>query len=408
MKETPYAIKIRSDKVSLWKGAKPILSNLDMELTERCNNNCIHCYINLPANDIKAKSRELPLTKIKKILEEAASLGCLFVKFTGGEPLLKKDFEEIYLFSRKLGLRVIIFTNATLITPHLADLFSHIPPLEKIEISVYGMTQKSYEAVTRIPGSYEAARRGIRLLLKKKVPFIVKGALLPSNEKEIEKFESWALTIPWMDEPPIYLTFFDLRCRRDSVAKNRRIKQLRLRPEKALKFLTERKTDYRNGMKRFCSKFTAPPGKSLFTCGSGIASGCVDPYGYLQPCLLLRHPETVYDLKTGTLKDGLLNFFPKVREKTATNPDYLARCARCFLKGLCEQCPAKSWMEHGTLDTSVDYLCEIAHIQARYLGLLKENEFAWEVTNWRKRIKNFSGEEPANEKEKQKKRALAI
>ena len=80
-----------------------------------------------------------------------------------------------------------------------------------------------------------------------------------------------------------------------------------------------------------------------------------------------------------------------MREMRAENPDYLARCARCFLKGLCEQCPAKSWTEHGTLDTPVEYLCEVAHAQARYLGLLEEGEIAWEVDGWRERLRSFSG-----------------
>jgi hypothetical protein len=47
-------------------------------------------------------------------------------------------------------------------------------------------------------------------------------------------------------------------------------------------------------------------------------------------------------------------------------------------------------MEHGTLDTPVDYLCDIAHLQARDLGLLKEGEKAWEVTDWRERINSLS------------------
>jgi hypothetical protein len=59
----------------------------------------------------------------------------------------------------------------------------------------------------------------------------------------------------------------------------------------------------------------------------------------------------------------------------------------CFLKGLCEQCPAKSWAEHGTLDTPVEYLCDVAHAQAHWLGWLEENEHGWEVMNWKKRGK---------------------
>jgi hypothetical protein len=56
------------------------------------------------------------------------------------------------------------------------------------------------------------------------------------------------------------------------------------------------------------------------------------------------------------------------------------------LKGLCEQCPGKSWSEHGTLDTPVEYLCQVAHSQALTLGLLTEGECAWEVIDWKQRI----------------------
>jgi len=90
---------------------KPLLGWLDMELTERCNNNCLHCYINLPENDVQAKERELPFEEVKRILKEAASLGCITVRFTGGEPLLREDFKEIYLFSKREDLRVMIFTK---------------------------------------------------------------------------------------------------------------------------------------------------------------------------------------------------------------------------------------------------------------------------------------------------------
>jgi radical SAM protein with 4Fe4S-binding SPASM domain len=129
-----------------------------------------------------------------------------------------------------------------------------------------------------------------------------------------------------------------------------------------------------------------PPGDRLFSCGAGHGA-CVDAYGFLQPCMMVRHPDVVYDLGKGSLRDALTDFFPRLLERKASNPDYLARCARCFLKGLCEQCPAKSWMEHGTLDKPVDYLCRVAHAQALDLGLLKDGENAWEVVDWREKIR---------------------
>jgi len=391
----PYITRVSSQNASLWKTVKPTLSDLDIELTERCNNNCVHCCINLPADDAVAKKRELSTAAIKDILKEAASLGCLTVRFTGGEPLLRDDFEEIYLYARKTGLKVLLFTNATLITPSVAELLSRIPPLEKIETTVYGMKKLSYEAITRTPGSFEAAWRGINLLLEKKVPFVVKSALLPYNREEVEEFESWASTVLWMDHPPAYSVFFDLHCRRDE-NKNKTIRNIRPAPQEGVNFLARRKTSYLKEMKEFCSRFIGPQGDKLFSCGAGVGGACVDAYGMIQLCMDLRHPDTVYDHGKGSLKEAVTRFFPEVQKIKAMNSDYLARCAKCFLKGLCEQCPGKSWIEHGTLDTPVDYLCEIAHTQGRQLGLLEEREMAWEIKDWRQRIQKFL-EEKANE-----------
>jgi len=385
-----YVTKTFLNKVSLWKDRPPLLGNLDIELTERCNNNCVHCYINLPADDTSAREKELSTEQIKDILREAVSLGCIELRFTGGEPLLRVDFEELYIFARKLGLKVTLFTNATLITPGLVRLFIHIPPLRDIEISLYGMKKSTYEAISRVSGSYKAAWNGINLLLKNKVPFIVKAPLLPQNKSEMEEFESWRSTIPWEDESSPFTVFFDLRGRRDNIRKNELIKRLRMKPKELLRLFTIRKGYYRDieEMKEFCRKFMRPQGDKLFFCGSG-RGGCVDAYGYFQPCMMLRDPDMVYDLKKGTLQDALKNFFPKMKERKATNPEYLSRCAKCFLVGLCEQCPAKSWMEQGTLDTPVEYLCRMAHAEARYFGLLKDGELAWEVIDWQERVKKF-------------------
>ena len=98
----------------------------------------------------------------------------------------------------------------------------------------------------------------------------------------------------------------------------------------------------------------------------------------------------VCDLHRHSLREALTEVFPRFREMEATNPDYLRRCAVYFLKGLCEQCPAKSWMESGTLDTPVEYLCDVAHAQARYLGLTGVEEKAWEVTDGRERVERFA------------------
>jgi radical SAM protein with 4Fe4S-binding SPASM domain len=356
---------------------KSRLFQLDIELTERCNNNCIHCCINLPEKENPSSLKEMTTDEVKEYLVQAANLGCMKVRFTGGEPLLRKDFEELYIFTRKLGLKVLIFTNARLITKSLVQLLAKIPPMIPLEITVYGMHKSSYESITRSPGSFIQFWQGVNLLIEHKIPFIVKSALLPPNKKEINEFEIWTKTLPGNNSSPGYAMFFDLRNRRDNETKNDLIKKLRVSPDEGMRILSMDKEKYLHTMKQFTQKFMRPDGNQLFTCGAG-QSLCIDAYGNIQPCMGLRDPGLV--LKQGyTLMESLVKF-KELSEIKATNPEYLSRCANCFIKGLCEQCPAKSWAENGTLDTPVEYLCDVAHAQANYLGLLSENEKAWSIS----------------------------
>ena len=421
-----YVKELKPHEFRLWKDKRPLLGQLDIELTERCNNACLHCLINRPEKDAAARSREMDTAFVKDLLRQAAGLGCLMVRFTGGEPLLREDFAELYLFARRLGLRVILFTNGRLITEELADLLARVPPGRWVEVSVYGMKAESYDASAGAKGSFVEFRRGVDRLLAHGIPFVVKGAILPPNKGDLAEFEAWAATLPSMDHAPSASMNFDLRARRDDPAKNERIRILRLSPEETVQMLA-RDPRYVSGMREFCGKFMGPAGDRLFACGAGHGT-CVDAYGFAQMCLPLRHPDTVYDLRTdggpapsgssahttvaqptnihrspeipsdprssgaypsSPLHYALTEFFPLLRETRATNPEYLGRCARCFLKGLCEQCPGKSWMEHGTLDTPVEYLCAVAHAQARFLGLLNDNENSWDVENGKERVARF-------------------
>ena len=386
---TEYARKVSHAAFNPLKGKHPLLGQLDIELTERCNNRCIHCLINLPEDDRKAKAREMETAFVLGVLKQAADLGCMVVRFTGGEPLLRPDLPHLYLATRKMGMQVILFTNARLITPELVQLLARYPPGRVVEVTVYGMHPESYDAVAGVKGAYHEFRRGVDLLLEYKIPFVVKQALLPQNRHEMAEFEAWAATIPSMDKRPGYSMNFDLRARRDDPAKNRRIAALRLSPEETVAMITRDAPGYVKEMQEFCSKFMGASGDVIFSCGAGHGT-CIDAYGFAQMCLPLRHKDTVYDLHKGTLKEVLTESFPKFREKKAENPEYLRRCAVCFLKGLCEQCPAKSWMENGTLDTPVEYLCEVAHAEARYLGLLHEGEHSWEVTDGIARVERFA------------------
>ena len=398
-----YTTKHNLNKYQLRDNRLVSINHIDIELTERCNNRCIHCYINQPEKAPHLQSRESSTEAVKDILQQAVNLGCLDVRFTGGEPLLREDFPELYQFARQLGLRVFLFTNARLITHDLVTLFAKMPPGKPVEVSVYGMQASSYDAVVATRGAFDEFWRGMQLLKEYGIPFTVKQSLLPQNRNEQPEFEAFAATLPHMHNKPVYAMNFDLRARRDDPAKNRFIKRLRISPEETLTMRIREPDKYLNEMRQFAAKFMGPSGNCLFTCGAGLGA-CVDAYGKAQMCMLLRHPDTVYPLDPdlhqanhpesdlAPLAYALKVFFPQVRQLRAINPEYLRRCGVCFLKGLCDQCPAKSWEEHGTLDTPVEYLCEVAHTEARYLGLLNDCEKSWELPEkvWRARVTDFT------------------
>jgi len=383
MKNKPYIDRVSVERAFYAKIRR--IGLIHLELTERCNNNCRHCYINRPHEDPKAIKKELSTNAVKKYLAEFASFGWFVVRFTGGEPLLRDDFEELYISARELGFKVVLSTNATLITERLAGLFKRMPLLEEVDVTLYGMRRASYESVTRVPGSFDAAMRGISLLRKNKIPFLANLAVLSSNKNDIPGFRKWFSKIFPANRYPVINASFDLHIRRNPL-KNDCIRNIRFSPEESLRVLPPQKPIFIMNMRAALQG--REPGRRLFSCGAGKGGLCLDPYGKLYPCVSLRHPETEYDLKNGSIGDAYNRFFPAMRRRSAGSV-LLARCSRCFLKPACGQCPGKSWMENGDLRSPAQYFCGKAHAQAVYFGLLREGEKSWEVKDWRARVKKF-------------------
>ena len=181
---------IEIQEYALWDNQKRQnkFSAFELEITARCNNDCRHCYINVPAGDASAKAQELSASEILRIAREAASLGAVWCLVTGGEPLLRPDFPEIYLGLKRLGLLVSVFTNATPITEEHVALFKRYPPRD-IEVTVYGVTKETYERVARRPGSYDAFMRGLDRLLAGGVKVRLKTVAIRSNMHEMAEIE---------------------------------------------------------------------------------------------------------------------------------------------------------------------------------------------------------------------------
>ena len=167
-------------------GRYPLSGSID--LTERCNLGCVHCYINQPAGDLDVRKGELSTAQWKEVLDQIAEAGCLFLLISGGEPLLRPDFAELFIYTRKKGMLVTLFTNGTLLTPEIVDVLAEWG-LHAMEISLYGATPETYQKVTGQPGSFERCLRGIDLALSRGIKLDLKTVLLTLNQAELEQMK---------------------------------------------------------------------------------------------------------------------------------------------------------------------------------------------------------------------------
>ena len=162
-----------------------------IEVTRRCNLQCAHCFLNLPAADRSAREHELSLGEWRDIIDQIVAEGCLWLLLTGGEPLLRPDFLDLYTYAKQKGLFITLFTNGTLITPAIADHLARWRPFA-VEITVYGRTEETYEAVTGVPGSYERCVQAIHLLRDRKINLTLKTMVTRLNRHELAGMKDWA------------------------------------------------------------------------------------------------------------------------------------------------------------------------------------------------------------------------
>jgi radical SAM protein with 4Fe4S-binding SPASM domain len=342
-----------SEKVHSNTSGKRIPLDASIDLTYRCNNKCVHCYCNLPEKDGQAIKEELSTIEVKKLLDDLASMGSLWLLITGGEPLLREDFEEIYLYAKKKGFLITLFTNGTLVDEKTVELLSKYPPFVA-EISLYGATKKTYEKVTRVKGSYERCMSGIRKIVGSGIKVKLKTMVLTINQHEIEAMDRIArkLGCEFRFDPMLNKRIDD-NTYSDPV-------KYRISPEEVVR-LDKAYPKRMEEWKRFCDKFVGEPIRDdrLYKCGAGLTTSHIDPCGNLSICSMAS--KEVYNLRCGNFIEGWYDFIGSMREKA---PGMESKCRTCNLAFLCGQCPGWSQVEHGDDESPVDFLCTIAHKRA--------------------------------------------
>ena len=356
MKELSYAEYSAGVHRSHPQRRVPISGTL--ELTHRCPLSCSHCYNNLPIGDRQAQERELSLPEYRRLMDEIAEAGCVWLLFTGGEIFARPDFMEIYRYAKQKGFLITLFTNGTMLTPAIVDELREWPPFA-IEITLYGYTAETYERLTGLPGSHERCLRGIQLLREAGLPLKLKTVAVSINKHEIADMRRFA-------EEEVGVGFMYDAMMNPRIDCSHSPLEVRLTPEEVV-WLDLEDQRRQEAWARFARGFQAPPAnpEQVYSCGGGVGSFAVDPYGRLRLCLLSH--QDAFDLRAGSFADGWDDFLGGVRSKRTTR---VTKCTRCHLRGMCGMCPANAELHSGgDAETPVDFLCETAHLRAHALTL---------------------------------------
>ena len=333
--------------------------HVSIEVTRRCPLECLHCYNNLPMGDLDAKQRELTKEEHFRVLDELVEMGCFWILYTGGEVFARKDFLEIYTYGKKKGFLITLFTNGILINEQIADYLKQWPPFA-IEITLYGRTRETYEALTMIPGSYDRCLRGIGLLKERGLPLKLKTVATSINKHEVMAMRRFAEEYFGVEFKMDGQINPRIDCSQSPLA-------VRLTPEEvvALDMASPKgRSEYLRLAKRDAER---PPNLALndtvYFCGGGMNSFAINAYGEVGICIISQ--QDTFSTRTGGVgrvwKESLLDL--RARKRTR-----LTKCVNCKIQSLCGMCPANGEMENGDKESPVSFLCHVAHLRAAVIG----------------------------------------
>jgi radical SAM protein with 4Fe4S-binding SPASM domain len=324
-----------------------------IHLTRRCMLDCAHCY--LPSDQRRqsaSASGELETGEILRIIKEVADSGCLLFLITGGEPLLRDDFGEIYTAAKNAGLLVTVFTNGTLVTDKTVSLFRELPPIG-VEISLYGAKAETHDSVTRRPGSFDKALRGARLLKEGGVRIKLKAMLLRENLAEFNQLEQMVqdMGIPFRMDATI-IPGLD----RDRLPTDHRVGIV---DAVEAEFRSSHRMESWEKYAASPVHLSVPSGGA--DCGAGLNSFHIESDGTLYPCMMMKG--TGFSLKNRRFLEGWKEIIFSVRNASTTAGP--VKCYSCEDRGYCSYCPGLFALESEGEKGYIPYLCAMARERKR-------------------------------------------
>lgn len=369
----PQLISYLFSKASHFR--KPISGTF--ELTPRCNFNCKMCYVHLSKEEQEARGRELTAKEWIALGEECAKEGMLFLLLTGGEPLLRSDFKEIYLGLKKLGLFISINTNGSLIDDEMFAFFKENPPY-KFNITLYGSSREVYQRINGNPSAFDKTINAIRRLKEGNFNVKMNCSITPYNRDDIDNIVAIAQELKLHCQYAEYM-FPPLRVSADKIGTGNRMsaKDAGLEGFRCLRrrYPDEEQYLYHLRSTALGIKVVDPTDECLdvptvetadaterIRCRAGTCAFWISWDGKITPCGMMTEP--VADVT----EIGFSEAWKRIH--TATDGIMMApKCTNCDKRFACTVCAASTYCETGSYGKDEPkYMCEMT---GEYLRLVK-------------------------------------
>ena len=316
-----------------------------LELTGKCNLNCVHCYEASDRNNISLSTEE-----IVSLVDDLVSEGVLSLYLTGGEAMFREDFSYIYKYIRKSGIIVGILSNGTTITNDIIALFKKYPPM-MIDISIYGASEETYYKVTRKKGIFNVFINCLEKLKQNDIPFNLKTVLMIENIKDLDKMKYIA---KYFNVP--FKFFTNIRPMNNG---NKEPINHMLTIEEAIKaeFSDENLINFYLNIENLKSGITErKKANNKYLCKIGQNGFFITHDGVLHGCV--RERKHGYNLKEGSFNDGWNNYITKCFIEPLAEKSFM--CTECKYMPFCDYCPAQFELETGDPTKPPNEVCIMA------------------------------------------------
>ena len=336
------------------------------EITSRCNLDCRMCYIHKRVNDKKALEAEKDTAYWLNLADECVKAGTMIMLITGGEPLVRDDFKEIYKYCKSKGMVVSLNSNATLIDDEMVEFFKNDPP-SRINITLYGASRQTYGKLCGDPDAYDKVIHAIKALTEAGILVKINYSVTPYNVDDADKIFAFvkemnlALQVAYYMYPPIRAC--EMGC----------FKSVRLTPKEAAEFKVKYdKARYEDeGLKIKWTNELASVKEDQnmadikesekISCQAGFSSYWITWDGKLRPCGMMTYPDVSFE------PDKFLEGWEELK-KSRENIFVPKKCTACGKKELCDSCPAVCYAENEEFTKEPEFMCELVD---EYLKLLK-------------------------------------